>query len=110
MHPRKSDHSMRRITFLFLLASFCIHAEPPPDQWYTVLLDGRKIGSFESTREVREGRVITAQTLNLSIERAGTPVALISKETSEETPDGQPLAFRSESKLSGSETTVEGTV
>ena len=101
---------MRRITFLFLLASFCIHAEPPPDQWYTVLLDGRKIGSFESTREVRDGRVITAQTLNLSIDRAGTPVALISKETSEETPDGQPLAFRSESKLSGSETTVEGTV
>ena len=43
---------MRRITFLFLLASFCIHAEPPPDQWYTVLLDGRKIGSFESTREI----------------------------------------------------------
>ena len=101
---------MRRITFLFLLASFCIHAEPPPDQWYTVLLDGRKIGSFESTRELRDGRVITAQTLNLSIDRAGTPVALISKETSEETPDGQPLAFRSESKLSGSETTVEGTV
>jgi len=101
---------MRRIVYLVVLASFCIHAEPPPDQWYTVLLDGRKIGSFESTREVRDGRVITAQTLNLSIERAGTPVALISKETSEETADGQPLAFRSESKLSGSETTVEGTL
>jgi len=72
-------------------------------------VDGASI-SFESTREVRDGRVITAQTLNLSIDRAGTPVALISKETSEETPDGKPLAFRSESKLSGSETTVEGTV
>jgi hypothetical protein len=41
----------------------------------SVLLDGRKIGSFESTRQVREGRVITAQTLDLSIERAGIAVA-----------------------------------
>jgi hypothetical protein len=101
---------MRRLAFLALLISFCAHADPLPDQWYTVLLDGRKIGSFESTREVRDGRVITAQTLDLSIERAGTTVALTSKETSEETTDGKPLAFRSQSKLSGSETTIEGTL
>ncbi|MGH8172225.1 MAG: transglutaminase domain-containing protein [Rhodanobacteraceae bacterium] len=101
---------MRRFAFFALFLSFLAHADPPPDQWYTVLLDGRKIGSFETTRQVRDGRVITAQILDLSIERAGNAVALTSRETSEETIDGKPLAFRSQSKLSGSETTIEGTV
>ena len=75
-----------------------------------MLLDGRKIGSFETTRRVDAGRVVTSQALDLSLDRAGTTIALASKETTEETPDGKPLAFRSESKLSGAETIVEGTI
>ena len=85
-------------------------AEPPADQWFTVLLDGRKIGSFESTRVVRDGRVVTSQILDLSIDRAGVSVALSSRETSDETPDGKPLGFQSVTKLSGGETTIEGTL
>jgi len=85
-------------------------AAPPDDQWFTVLLDGRKIGSFESTREVRDGHVVTTQTLDLSIERAGTAVGMTSKETTEETPDGKPIAFHALSKLSGGETTIDGTI
>jgi transglutaminase-like putative cysteine protease len=54
--------------------------------------------------------VVTSQALDLSLDRAGTTIALASKETTEETPDGKPLAFRSESKLSGAETIVEGTI
>jgi transglutaminase superfamily protein len=100
----------RSLLIALVLLPLFAHAAPPPDQWYTVLLDGRKIGSFESTREVRDGRVVTAQTLDLAIERAGITVALSSKETSEETSDGKPLAFRSQSKLSGSETMIEGTL
>jgi len=98
----------RLLLIAFVLLPTFARAAPPADQWFTVLLDGRKIGSFESVREERGGRVITSQTLDLSIERAGTTVALRSKETSEETSDGKPLAFRSESKLSGSETTIDG--
>jgi len=95
---------------LLLLLPALAQAAPPVEQWFTVLLDGRKIGSFESRREVRDGEVVTAQTLDVELDRAGTRVALRSAEISTETADGKPLAFRSLSKLSGSETTIEGTV
>ncbi|HVV98171.1 MAG TPA: transglutaminase-like domain-containing protein [Rhodanobacteraceae bacterium] len=100
----------RLVSILLALAPLVASAAPPEDQWFTVLLDGRKIGSFETTRRVDAGRVVTSQALDLSLDRAGTTIALASKETTEETPDGKPLAFRSESKLSGAETIVEGTI
>ena len=37
--------------------------------------------------------MVTSQTLDLSIERAGTAIGMTSKETTEETPDGKPIAF-----------------
>jgi hypothetical protein len=102
---------MRRILgLLVLLIPLAAHAEPAQEQWFSVLLDGRKIGSFESTREVREEKVTTRQRLDIDLERAGTKISMSSTETSEETVDGKPLAFTSTSQLSGSETRVEGRV
>lgn len=102
---------MRRLipALLLVLSSFAV-AAPPEDQWFTVLLDGRKIGAFESKREVRGADVVTMQKLDLVLDRAGTQVALSSAETSTESKDGKPLAFRSVSQLSGSESVVEGTL
>jgi len=94
---------------LLLLSTFA-QAAPPADQWFTVLLDGRKIGSFESRREARGKQVVTTQKLDVVLDRAGAHVALSSSESSTETSAGKPLSFRSVSQLSGSETTVEGTV
>jgi hypothetical protein len=91
-------------------ASSAAQATPPSHQWFTVLLDGRKIGRFETDRDAREGRVVTTQSLDLVLERAGSSVALRSRETSTETPDGRPLGFASVSRLSGEDTTVEGKV
>lgn len=93
-----------------LLATCAARAEPPPQQWFTVLLDGRKIGSFEATRREDAGTVTTTQTLELVLDRVGTRIALGSSETSIETRDGQPLAFRSATRLSGSESVVDGLV
>lgn len=100
----------RFVLIALAFVSLAAAAAPPDDQWFTVLLDGRKIGSFESTREISGGKVVTSQTLDLSIERAGTSVGMTSKETTEETPDGKPIAFHAVSKLSGGETTIDGTV
>jgi transglutaminase superfamily protein len=100
----------RFVLIVLALISLGASAAPPDDQWFTVLLDGRKIGSFESTRIMHGSEVVTTQTLDLSIERAGVSVALTSKETTEETADGKPLGFQSLSKLSGGETTIEGTL
>ncbi len=53
---------------------------------------------------------MTTQKLDMVLDRAGSKVALSNTETSTETADGIPLAFRSESKLSGSETIVDGRI
>ncbi len=114
MAPPEPDLRMRRFCFAGLLAlllpASLVHAAPPTDQWFTVLLDGRKIGSFESKREVRGKQVVTTQTLDVVIERAGSHVALGSTESSTETISGKPLAFSSVSRLSGSESRVDGTL
>ena len=102
---------MRLVLFaIFLLASIRAFATPPQDQWFTVLLDGRKIGAFESKRESQGGRIVTSQQLDLVLERAGISVALSSGESSVETHEGKPVSFRSVSRLSGVETIVEGVV
>ncbi len=102
---------MRRLCLFALLAlSVFADAAPPQDQWFTVLLDGRKIGSFESRRESSGEQVVTTQKLDLVLDRAGIRVALASSEASTETKDGVPLGFRSVSQLSGSETVIEGSV
>ena len=105
--------SMLRLALVFLLSMPCLaHARATvEEQWYTVLLDGRKIGQFESRREVRDARVLTRQHMQIELDRAGTRVSLGSLETSEETLDGRPLAFGNETRMSGSgETRIVGRV
>ncbi|MGA9341085.1 MAG: transglutaminase-like domain-containing protein [Rhodanobacteraceae bacterium] len=97
-----------------LLAPLVARAGLPAQMWYTVLLDGRKIGSYETTRDIEQGadgqRIVTSQTLDLALQRAGVQLTLGSEETSIESPDGKPLSFLSVSRLSGSETRIEGRV
>lgn len=101
---------MRRLLSLCLLLPSLVLAAPPAEQWFSVLLDGRKVGHFENRRVIDGDRVVTTQTLDLALERAGSTVTLGSVEYSEESLDGAPLAFRSSSRISGSENTLEGRV
>ena len=101
---------MRLAPLLFALLACPAFAEPAPDTWMSVLLGGRKIGSMHTHREVRGERVVTTQTMQIELDRAGTRVALSTSETDEETLTGDPLAFESRTRLSGGETRVRGTV
>ncbi len=103
---------MRLLPLLLILSLVAVPAAAAPasEQWYSVLLDGRKIGEFESSREKRDTRVITRQRIDIELDRAGTKVSMGSTETSEETLDGKPLAFRTVSRMTGNETIVEGRV
>ena len=66
---------MHRYLLALLLLPLLAQATPPEQQWFTVLLDGRKIGSFESRREVQGGEVVMTQRLEMTLDRAGSRVA-----------------------------------
>ena len=100
------------LVLLFLMPGLAGARDPAATdvRWYTVLLDGRKIGQFENRREVHGERVLTRQAMRIELDRAGTRVAMSSEESSEETLDGRPLAFANETRMSGSETSIAGSV
>lgn len=101
---------LRTIAFVLLLLPLHAWAKPAANQWYSVLLDGRKIGHFESSRSVAGDVVTTRQNLEIELDRAGTRIEVASREECTESTSGEPLAFSSISRLSGSETRVRGTV
>lgn len=78
------------------------------ENWMSVLLDGRKIGHMLDTRKVIGDQVITTQSMEISIERAGISIVFSNEETSTETRDGKPLSFSSRSKISGMKSVVRG--
>lgn len=80
------------------------------DTWMAVMLGGRKIGSMHTNREVRGERVVTTQSMRIELDRAGTRVSLSTTETDEESLDGKPLAFASQTHMSGAESSVHGTI
>lgn len=96
---------------LTCLLLVCAAAQAAPEEtWMSVTLDGRKIGHMLNRREVLADRVVTTQEMTLGIERAGITIALEVGETHEETTTGKPLAFRTRSRMSGVESTSEGTI
>lgn len=95
---------------LLCLSTAAVHAEPPREQWFTALLDGRKIGRMEATREVDGEVVRSMQQLSLTLERAGSQVEMSSRSEATERLDGTPLSFAGSSRLSGSASRIAGTL
>jgi len=90
------------------LISLTALAATDDDTWMSVQLDGRKIGHMHTTRELRGENVITTQTLDVELDRAGSKLRLSTRETDTETRDGKPLAFESRTSASGSLSVVRG--
>jgi hypothetical protein len=104
------SYDMRFITFLsLLLLTFSAQAFAQ-QQWFSVMLDGRKIGSFENRRSVADSKVTTHQELSIEFDRAGTSILMQSAETTVESLAGEPLSFKTHSVMSGSESTVMGEI
>ena len=102
---------MRRFLLaVLLLLPAATFAEPPQQQWFTALLDGRKIGQLEAGRALHDGTVHTTQRMALVLDRAGSRVTMESASEAVETPAGAPLSFANASRLSGSATRIDGTV
>ena len=101
---------LRLAVMLLLIVPMLAQARAATEQWFSVLLDGRKIGSFVSSRTVTGEQVKTQQELRIEFDRAGTSISMSSSETTIESIDGKPLAFTSVTSLGGGESRVEGKV
>ncbi|MCQ4165317.1 transglutaminase-like domain-containing protein [Tahibacter harae] len=101
---------MRRFLLACLLLAATTAQAAVQDTWMSVTLEGRKIGHLHNRREATPDRVTTTQEMSMSIERAGISIALEVSETHEETAAGEPLGFRTRSRMSGVESTSVGRV
>lgn len=106
---------MRRtvsILSLFVLLTATAFAKGPPEKeetWYSVHLDGRRIGHMHAQRQVeRDGRIRHEQALVLTVERNGQSLRIASDERSWETADGAPLSFESRIDTAGSVARTHG--
>lgn len=107
-HSAGWPHSpLVQIVCLALLLVAPLRAE---QQWYSVHLDGRKIGHMHATREVDGDRVRSSRTLELTLERNGERLQVRSAEQSEETADGRPLGFEASLDLAGSGSRSSGRI
>jgi len=80
------------------------------EQWFRVLLDGRAIGHMHSLREVADERVHSRVRMALVLRRGNELLSVKTDEAAVETPHGAPLEFDSVLEVSGSRSSVSGTV
>lgn len=85
-----------------------VATEHGTDTWFTVLLNGRKVGHAHFSRSINHRRVTTRQTMQMHLDRAGKTLTVITNETNVETVDGKPLRFRASTELSDMRTVIEG--
>jgi hypothetical protein len=87
---------------LLAVASATTASPSVTEQWFSVHLDGRKVGHLHSVREASAATVRHRRQLELALERNGEALVVRSSETVDETADGRPLAFETSSDLAGS--------
>lgn len=101
---------MRRIVAVILLL-FASAVHGAEEQWYSLHLDGRKIGHMHALRHLdSDGRVVSEQALWMQVERSGTLLTIATRERNWETPQGLPLAFESQVDTAGTAARVYGEI
>jgi transglutaminase-like putative cysteine protease len=102
---------VRRIVAAIVLLSAAAVAGAAEEHWFSLHLDGRKIGHMHTLRYVEpDGRVVNEQTLALQLERSGAPLSISTRERNWETPQGVPLAFESQVDTAGTTASVYGDI
>ena len=102
---------MRRIVAAIVLLSASAAASSAEEQWFSLHLDGRKIGHMHTLRYAEgDGRLVNEQSLSLQLERSGAALSISTRERNWETPQGVPLAFESQVDTAGTEARVYGEI
>ena len=81
---------LKSLMGLLLLTATSAHAEP---QWFTVLLDGDKVGQAQMQRETRDGRTIDTSLVEIELQGADRPNRIALEQRFESAANGAPLAY-----------------
>jgi hypothetical protein len=103
-----SSWRLLTIAFFALMASVSI-AQAETD-YLAILLQGKKIGYAAHTRAAQDGKVVTTDSVSMTLGRGGQAVTITSEESHIETTDGKPLGFEMTMTTSGIEQKTVGTV
>ena len=104
-------HRRSKTLLLVLISSVVVVCAAESDRnYFAVLLDGKKIGHAEHSRVVVDGEVRSTERMHMTISRMGIPIRMDVSDTAIETPEGRPLGFELEQKLSLITTRLSGRI
>ena len=100
-------------TIVLSLAFLTISLTPAAlaeEQYFAILMDGRKVGHAIYDRKIQAEKVMTTEKATLTITRLGFPITIAITNTCIETGKGDPLGFEFEMDASGLASKVSGRV
>jgi hypothetical protein len=110
MKPLKSNCFLVLSALFLLIGARTACAGQSETDYLAILLQGKKVGHAIHTRTVEDHRVITTDSVSMTLGRGGQAVTITSQESHIETPDGKPLGFEMTLTTSGVEQKTVGTV
>lgn len=92
----------KSLLIFFLIAASVLRPAAGEEHWFTIRLDGRKIGSAHHERLIeQDGAIRSRQQMELAIERNGVRIGVSTREESVEAADGRPIALSGETAFGG---------
>lgn len=92
---------------LFMCSSIAIGTENKTE-FFGVFIDGKKVGYSTHARKIFEGKVMTSEMMDITINRGGTIAEIRIEQSSVETIDGKPISFEAFQKVSDTEIAIKG--
>lgn len=90
-----------RYLFIALVFAGTCFAGESEEEYFAVLMDGKKVGHGLQNRKVEKGLVTTTESMELTISRFGIVLNIKASETCKETLDGTPVSFETIENFSG---------
>ncbi len=87
------------VVLLLSVMTGSVLAESNDVEYFAVFMEGSKVGHAIHTRRLEDGKVITNQEFDITVNRLGIPLNIKTTETAIETTDGRPIGFMLEQDL-----------
>jgi len=104
-----AQKQLLKLPLIFLVWGVCFGGEVD-EEYFALIMDGKKIGYGIHSRTVADGLVTTTETVKMIISRGGIAISMMTGETSIETVDGKPVGFETVQEMGGSIVRTKGKI